>query len=165
MQFRLPNGMTVASVHSNVCYGLQPGLAYRKDRLTLGLISQLYVEESTMRVMGAPSQTDRFATTNNFIGANYKLGDNDTVVVELEKGRISGNHTSILISTPKIGYEHTSGPLALRAGLMDGEPTYGFGYHQGSLSADFAYMVSPHIDQLQPLGGARAWLFALLCEF
>ena len=164
MEFRLPDGSVAASIKSNVCYGLMPGIAYTSGRMTLGMISQLYVEKSTLKT-GAMSVTNNYRTVNNFIGISYKLTSKDLVAVEIEKGQISGGNISIPISTMKFGFEHTSGPLAIRVGLMDGEPTFGFGYHYRSFSIDCAYLANPHKDQLGALGGAKALFFALSHSF
>lgn len=164
MEFRLPDGSTVARIKSNVCYGLMPGIAYQRDKVTLGIVSQLYTEKSTLST-AAGSATNNYRTANNFIGASYKLTENDLVAVEWEKGRISGGGISMPISTLKAGVEHARGSLAVRAGLMDGELTFGLGYNHGSLKIDFAYLAGPHKDQLDALGGARANLFALSYSF
>ena len=141
--FASPGGPALMSLSASSDYGARLGAAYEwRPGGFVGLsysYSQQTVKASGL-LIGAPAQVV-FHGDQLAIGVSGYVADEILAVAEYERGTSSSGPLKSSSNAWHLGAEgHVAPNVALRAGLNDGNPTFGVGYDNDRWQVSYAYL-------------------------
>jgi len=152
------DGSPVGRLDSEVGFGLRFGALYEYEPDSfVGLIFDRYTEDVTMTSVALPAPiAAEFTSRSFFLGVSGRLDERTLGAIEWGELRSKSGTMKTSTSGLRSGIEYAAtDELDARAGINDGSPSLGLGYHAQGWTANYAYLSDWNEDAVAAaLGGS-----------